>query len=61
MRRDEDLAAATRAAHAWAEPDGVVLLSPAAPSFDRFHDYRARAEAFRRAIVDSGLTDRPLA
>ena len=30
-------------------PDGVVLLSPAAPSFGRFQDYRDRAEAFARA------------
>jgi UDP-N-acetylmuramoylalanine--D-glutamate ligase len=57
----DDLTAAVAAGHDWARPDGVVLLSPAAPSFDRFHDYRARAEAFRRAIVDSGLTDSPLA
>ena len=31
-------------------PDGVVLLSPAAPSFDRFRDYRHRAEAFGEAV-----------
>jgi UDP-N-acetylmuramoyl-L-alanine---L-glutamate ligase len=34
----------------WARPDGVLLLSPAAPSFGRFRDYRDRGEAFARAI-----------
>jgi UDP-N-acetylmuramoylalanine--D-glutamate ligase len=47
----DDLAAAVTAGHDWARPDGVVLLSPAAPSFDRFRDYRARADAFRAAIA----------
>jgi UDP-N-acetylmuramoylalanine-D-glutamate ligase len=40
---------AVRRAAVWAEPDGVVLLSPAAASFDHFADYRARGEAFARA------------
>jgi UDP-N-acetylmuramoyl-L-alanine---L-glutamate ligase len=34
----------------WARPDGVVLLSPAAPSFGRFRDYRDRSEAFAQAV-----------
>jgi UDP-N-acetylmuramoylalanine--D-glutamate ligase len=34
----------------WARPDGVVLLSPAAPSFGRFRDYRDRSEAFADAV-----------
>jgi UDP-N-acetylmuramoylalanine--D-glutamate ligase len=34
----------------WAEPDGVVLLSPAAPSFGQFRDYRDRSEAFAHAV-----------
>ncbi len=34
----------------WARPDGVVLLSPAAASFDAFDDYRHRARVFREAI-----------
>jgi UDP-N-acetylmuramoyl-L-alanine---L-glutamate ligase len=47
----DDLADATRRCHDWARPDGVVLLSPAAPSFDRYRDYRARAAAFAAAVA----------
>jgi len=45
-----DLDAAVTEAFGWAQPDGVVLLSPAAPSFGRFRDYRDRGEAFARAV-----------
>jgi len=45
-----DLDAAVTAAFAWARPDGVVLLSPAAPSFGRFRDYRDRADQFAAAM-----------
>ena len=45
-----DLAAAVRAGFARAQPDGIVLLSPAAPSFGQFKDYRDRAEAFAREV-----------
>ena len=45
-----DLAAAVAAAYRWAQPDGIVLLSPAAPSFGAFKDYRDRAEAFSREV-----------
>jgi UDP-N-acetylmuramoylalanine--D-glutamate ligase len=41
---------AVAAGFRWARPDGVVLLSPAAPSFGRFRDYRDRSEAFARAV-----------
>jgi UDP-N-acetylmuramoyl-L-alanine---L-glutamate ligase len=44
------LTEAVTAGFRWAEPDGVVLLSPAAPSFGRFRDYRARSEAFADAV-----------
>jgi UDP-N-acetylmuramoyl-L-alanine---L-glutamate ligase len=44
------LAAAVAAGFDWARPDGVVLLSPAAPSFGVFKDYRDRGEAFARAV-----------
>ncbi len=46
-----DVAAATESAFAWARPDGVVLLSPAAPSFGQFRDYRERAAAFAEAMA----------
>jgi UDP-N-acetylmuramoylalanine--D-glutamate ligase len=45
-----DLDSAVAAAYRWASPDGVVLLSPAAPSFGQFRDYRDRGEAFARAM-----------
>jgi len=52
-----DLQAAVGAGYGWARSGverGVVLLSPAAPSFGRFRDYRDRAEAFAAAM--RGLT-----
>jgi UDP-N-acetylmuramoylalanine--D-glutamate ligase len=45
-----DLEAAVAAGFRWAQPEGVVLLSPAAPSFGRFRDYRDRSDAFARAV-----------
>jgi UDP-N-acetylmuramoylalanine--D-glutamate ligase len=47
-----DLDAAVAAGFEWARPDGIVLLSPAAPSFGHFKDYRDRAESFARAMRD---------
>jgi len=38
------------AGHLLTQPGGVVLLSPAAPSFGQFRDYRDRGEAFGRAM-----------
>jgi UDP-N-acetylmuramoylalanine--D-glutamate ligase len=45
-----ELAEAVRAGFEWARPDGVVLLSPAAPSFGRFRDYRDRGDAFAQVV-----------
>ena len=52
-----DLHAAVAEAFAWARPDGVVLLSPAAPSFGRFRDYRDRGDQFAAAM--RGCRPRP--
>lgn len=50
VRECASLDEATAAGFAWARPDGVVLLSPAAPSFGVFVDYRDRAAAFVAAM-----------
>lgn len=54
-----DIDSATAAALEWAWPDGVVLLSPAAPSFGQFTNYAARSDAFR-AAVEAARTALPL-
>ena len=48
------LDAAVDTAFAWARAGGVVLLSPAAPSFGRFVDYHERARAFATAAARCG-------
>jgi UDP-N-acetylmuramoyl-L-alanine---L-glutamate ligase len=48
------LQAAVEIAFEWARPGGVVLLSPAAPSFGRFADYRERSAAFAEAAATHG-------
>jgi UDP-N-acetylmuramoylalanine--D-glutamate ligase len=53
-----DLVDAVEQGYAWAEPDGVVLLSPAAPSFGRFRDYRHRGEVFAAAMAKIRDRDR---
>jgi UDP-N-acetylmuramoylalanine--D-glutamate ligase len=45
-----DMSVAVTHAFRCALPDGVVLLSPAAPSFGQFRDYRDRGDAFARAM-----------
>ena len=45
-----DLDAAVAAGFEWARPGGVVLLSPAAPSFGHFRDYRDRGDQFAAAM-----------
>lgn len=49
-----DLEEAVEQAYLFARPDGVVLLSPAAPSFGRFRDYRERSAAFLAAARRCG-------
>ena len=49
-----DLDAAVEAAFGWAGSGAVVLLSPAAPSFGRFADYRERSAAFAAAAARCG-------
>jgi UDP-N-acetylmuramoyl-L-alanine---L-glutamate ligase len=49
VRDTASLGAAVEAAFHWAPAGGVVLLSPAAPSFGRFSDYRERSAAFAEA------------
>jgi UDP-N-acetylmuramoylalanine--D-glutamate ligase len=49
-----DLEAAVAEALDWARPDGIVLLSPAAPSFGHFRDYRDRGDRFAAAMRACG-------
>ena len=48
------LEAAVDAAFNWAPEGAVILLSPAAPSFGRFADYRERSAAFAAAAARCG-------
>jgi len=54
VRNAADLRDAVATAWGWAREGGVVLLSPAAPSFGRFADYRDRARAFSEAAAECG-------
>lgn len=54
VRRAGSMEEAVAIAAALARPGDVVLLSPAAASFDMFADYAARGEAFRSAVAALG-------
>lgn len=51
VRRVASMDEAVGAAAGLAQPGDVVLLSPAATSFDMFRDYAARGDAFRAAVA----------
>jgi UDP-N-acetylmuramoylalanine--D-glutamate ligase len=54
VRDADDLEGAVAVAFEWSSPGGVVLLSPAAPSFGHFADYKDRAQAFAAAASRCG-------
>ncbi|GAB3809937.1 hypothetical protein GCM10027605_46680 [Micromonospora zhanjiangensis] len=49
----EDLPAAVRLSRELTPAGGVVLMSPAAPSYGRFRNYEHRSEVYAAAIRDS--------
>jgi UDP-N-acetylmuramoylalanine--D-glutamate ligase len=57
VRRAQTMGEAVSAAAGLAETGDVVLLSPAAASFDMFDDYAARGDAFRLAVAALGEPD----
>ncbi len=50
VRRADTMAEAVQVAASVAQPGDVVLLAPAAASFDMFTDYAERGDAFRAAL-----------
>ena len=59
VRDCADLDQAVAEAFAWSRPDGIVLLSPAAPSFGHFRDYRDRGDHFAQAMRALAAAPRP--
>jgi UDP-N-acetylmuramoylalanine--D-glutamate ligase len=47
-----DLETALRSAARNARPGEIVLLAPACASYDQFHDFEERGEAFRRIVAE---------
>jgi UDP-N-acetylmuramoylalanine--D-glutamate ligase len=54
VREVADLPEGVREGFEWARPNGVVLLSPAAPSFGRYRNYEERAADFVRTVESLG-------
>ncbi|MGM0552756.1 MAG: UDP-N-acetylmuramoyl-L-alanine--D-glutamate ligase [Pseudomonadota bacterium] len=50
VQRVETMHAAVEQAAHWAQPGDTVLLSPGCASLDMYPDYRARGDAFARAV-----------
>ncbi len=48
----ESVEEAVTTSHKQAEPNTVVLLSPAAPSYDQFKNYEKKAKVFKQAITN---------
>jgi UDP-N-acetylmuramoylalanine--D-glutamate ligase len=48
----EEMKEAVKHAYALAKPEGIVLLSPACASFDRYKNYEDRGNQFRNAVID---------
>lgn len=53
LEQADSMLSAVERARELSGPGEYVLLSPAAPSFGEYRDYRERAEAFRQSIVES--------
>ena len=47
-----DLETAVRSASKNARPGEIVLLAPACASYDQFHDFEERGEAFKRLVAE---------
>jgi UDP-N-acetylmuramoylalanine--D-glutamate ligase len=47
-----DLETAVRTATKNAQPGEIVLLAPACASYDQFHDFEERGDAFRRLVEE---------
>ncbi len=58
----DGLAAAVSLARSLARPGAVILLSPAAPSYDHYRDFEERGERFRELAAGPGVlgSARPL-
>jgi UDP-N-acetylmuramoylalanine--D-glutamate ligase len=55
----DDLAAAVALARERARPGTAVLLSPAAPSYDRYRNFEERGERFQALLGERGLHPTP--